>query len=50
MSTSVLERDDTKLLDTVHEEVSNIKEANNLTSDQTPKYTPEAWTRQGWAD
>lgn len=47
MSLSLLERDDTKLLDTVSEEVSEIKAAN---PNHSVKYTPEAWTRQGWAD
>lgn len=41
---------DTALLEAVRDEVSDIKEANNLGPGQRVKYEPLAWTRQGDAD
>jgi hypothetical protein len=41
---------DSTLLDRVQDEVSEIKEANKLSPEQPVEFTPEAFTRQGYAD
>lgn len=50
MTVALLERDP-ELMDAVHGEVSDIKVANRLPLDKPQVYfTPEAVTKQGWAD
>ena len=41
---------DTALLEAVREEVSEIKDVNDIKPDKPVKYDPMAWTRQGYAD